>query len=104
MSIRVTKEGKATLMKMAEAAEKSLSQIISELLLTTAAKFNETYAKRFNEGYEKGRDKWRIWYFCSICNEMIFITPNSNAHKAMIEYMKENGWGHEECHEKNKQG
>ena len=45
-------------------------------------------------------NKYRIWYYCNVCGDEITIYPNSDAHKALIEYMKEQGWGHTECHEK----
>jgi hypothetical protein len=103
ISIRVTKEAKAKLQMMERKSGKSLSQITSELLLTNAVKFEKAYARRFTEGYEKGCNEMRIWYFCSICNKVIYMRPNSNDHQAMIGYMKEKGWVHGECHNKNKQ-
>lgn len=57
----------------------------------------------YDEGYEKAKKEKFIWCYCSICNKEIYLLPNSNDHKAMMEYMKEKGWGHTECHEKNKQ-
>ncbi|MEM0240905.1 MAG: hypothetical protein QXP29_05535 [Candidatus Nezhaarchaeales archaeon] len=52
------------------------------------------------KGYEDGKDDHRIWYYCSVCGERIYTYPNDEGHKAMIEYMKQHGWGHAKCHEK----
>lgn len=42
--------------------------------------------------------KYRIWYYCNVCSGEITMHPNGNDHKALIEYMKEYGWGHTKCH------
>lgn len=63
------------------------------------------HGKGFREGFEvgekgaykQGTNEWRIWYFCNDCFERMYISPNSNSHKALIKYLKEHGWGHKEC-------
>ncbi len=62
------------------------------------------YPKGYSEGYDKGKTDWGIWYFCSICGEKIYVRPNSNSHKDIIEHMKEVGWGHKACREKKSSG
>ena len=58
------------------------------------------YEKGYYEGYDKGKSDWRIWHFCSVCGETIYIIQNSNSHNALIDYMSKHGWGHAECHKK----
>ena len=58
------------------------------------------YEKAYNNGFEEAKQKFRIWYYCNVCGEKIWIKPNGDNHKAMIEYMKKEGWRHRECHEK----
>ena len=59
-------------------------------------------SEAWNEGHSKGvieeMEQSQIWYFCNACGQLIYMSPNSNAHKAMIRYMKENCWGHSHCH------
>ncbi len=50
----------------------------------------------WGEGYDQAEEEYRIWYFCSVCQEPIYMSPNGNDHKAMIGYMK--GWKHGNCH------
>ena len=50
-----------------------------------------------NHGYKNAERKYGIWYYCSKCNDIIIMRPNSPDHKALIEYMKKYGWGHESC-------
>ena len=52
----------------------------------------------YAEGYNQGADDCEVWYYCAVCRKRIEIHPDSNAHKAMIGYMKEHGWGHASCH------
>ena len=50
-----------------------------------------------NNGYKNAERKYGIWYYCSKCNDIIIMRPNSPDHKALIEYMKKYGWGHDNC-------
>ena len=52
----------------------------------------------WGEGYDQAEKDYQIWYYCSVCRERMDMEPNSDSHKAMIGYMKENGWGHKSCH------
>jgi len=54
--------------------------------------------RAYDEGYDRAEKDYQIWYYCAECGERIDMGPNSESHKAMIDYMKENGWGHASCH------
>jgi CRISPR/Cas system-associated protein Cas10 (large subunit of type III CRISPR-Cas system) len=81
-----------------------ISTIFKEALHLVAKEYKE-YKQGYNAGYEKGNnkatDEWQIWYYCSVCGEPIDFSPNSNSHEALIEYMKEHGWGHSKCIDEN---
>lgn len=49
------------------------------------------------EGYKNAEKKYRIWYYCRKCNDIIIMMPNGLDHKALIEYMKLYGWSHTGC-------
>ena len=51
-----------------------------------------------DEGYNQAKEEYQIWYYCAVCGKRIDMEPNTDAHKAMIGYMKQNGWRHESCH------
>lgn len=50
------------------------------------------------KGYAHGVEDWQIWFYCDVCGERINVEPNGEAHRAIIRYMEEHGWGHESCH------
>jgi hypothetical protein len=72
-------------------------------LLDLEKDFTAAYEKRHADGFNKASNTWGIWYFCSICNEMIFVKPNSNVHNAIIKYMKEHNWAHMKCYQKKRE-
>ena len=49
------------------------------------------------EGYKYAKKKYGIWYYCSKCNDVITMIPKSDDHKALIKYMRQNGWSHVNC-------
>ena len=62
---------------------------------------NKGYKKGYSEGeatgYQRGVDENRITFQCAMCNQELWLPPNSEAHKAVIAFLKEKGWGHGEC-------
>lgn len=56
----------------------------------------------WDEGYDKGMKDWMIRYPCSICGRMVEVKPGGDCHKAVKRYMKEQGWGHGECHDRRR--
>jgi hypothetical protein len=96
---------------MAETEGKSISEIVREILLNGFADFENTYIEAYDFGYEdgihngriEGKSKWGIKIPCPICGKNdLFLYPDSEWHKFIIEYVKKCGWGHVACHEKAK--
>lgn len=68
------------------------------LLQLKIPNIEEIKESAWSEGYDQAEKDYQIWYFCSVCGKRIDIEPNSESHKAMINYMKEHGWRHKSCH------
>lgn len=54
----------------------------------------------YNQGYNKAKKEYGIWYNCNVCNQPMYITPNSEPHRRVFEFLRSQGWGHGSCHEK----
>jgi hypothetical protein len=103
LSFRMKKEERERIKLLAERSGKSISQLVREALLGTEKNDTELYEKGFNDGYNKGESEWKVFFYCNVCGEPIYIVPTSDSHIALVDYMKEHGWRHKKCHE-NKQG
>ena len=60
--------------------------------------FKIGYNEGKTEGYKLGMNDWAIWCYCWKCLKPIFIKPNSDAHKKMIDAMSGH-LGHMQCPE-----
>ncbi len=58
-----------------------------------------SYWKGYNKGTSKGKKDYGVWYHCIVCDEPIYITPNSEPHRLVNEYLRSRKWGHSSCHE-----
>ena len=94
IAIRVDRETAERLRGLAEESGKSLATLIKENLDLQEEEHNEAWL----QGRDEGRKENQIWYYCAVCNKRIDMTPSSDDHGALIEYMKEHGWGHSTCH------
>lgn len=103
VTVRLTKDLKEMLDKVK--GNMSYADIVRKILRND---FKEIYEKAYEEGYVEGYNDafkdYAIWYYCVVCGKPIYVRPNSSSHKAIIEYMREHGWGHSECHEKRRRG
>jgi predicted DNA-binding protein len=104
ITFRMKREEKERIVQMAELAGKSVSELVRVALLGLEEDFSEAYEKVRNEGYKKGfmdaKKTYRLWNYCNICGGVIDLLPNSNEHKAIIDYLKKERWGHPKCHKK----
>lgn len=57
----------------------------------------EGYAEGAEFIYEKTKDQNKLWHYCAVCGEPIFIIPNSPAHQFIIDMMRFKGWKHLGC-------
>ena len=51
----------------------------------------------YEEGYQKGKQDWQIWYFCSKCRGKVVIFPNGKSHVYLSKHLHEKGWRHSKC-------
>ena len=102
LSFRVTHEELARIKEIAELAGKPVGTMVREQLGLYAknARYKSVYSQGRSEGYQDARERFEVWYYCNVCGKPITIVPNSDGHKAVIELMREKGWGHKPCHEK----
>ncbi len=89
ISIRVDQDTAKSLRELSEKGGKSLGTLIKENLAVQQRNEEKTYTAAI--------ENYRIWYFCAKCGGKIFISPNGQSHKAIIEYMKEKRWYHNSC-------
>ena len=75
----------------------SYGAFIKKLLTETASAYDEGYSSGHEKGLKEGKEKYRIWFYCSICGEPMTIFPNEDCHKEVIQYLKDRGWAHSEC-------
>jgi len=78
------------------------SRFMSEMNKARVSVRSGGYWEGYADGNEAGKKEAEITYRCNLCNEPILMLPNSESHKAMVQYMYDHGWGHSSCHEKNK--
>ena len=84
----------------------SFATFVKEALGCLEAKLtpiDQARAEGYEQGYKQATEDHQIWYHCKICQGRINIFPNSESHKAIIQYMNEKGWSHTKCHEKEKE-
>jgi hypothetical protein len=58
----------------------------------------------YDKGHKKAKKNYGIWFNCSVCNQPIYITPNSEPHRCVSKFLRSQGWGHSSCHEKRARG
>ena len=77
----------------------SFAGFVKESLGLIHADINQVKRAARDEGYAQALKDCQIWYFCNVCGKRIDMKANGDGHKAMIRYMKDNGWGHDSCHQ-----
>ena len=64
-------------------------------------KLVETRDKAYNKGYAEAGNRYTVTYPCATCGKDMEVTSWKEK-LAIKQFMKENGWGHKECHDKQK--
>lgn len=105
ISIRVSKDLYAQLKAIKKQSNKSVGDVLREALGLQQADVQSDVEFAYTEGYIEGRveaeAEYRVDYRCSICGGTIAITTD-NEKKAAATCMREHGWRHGTCH--NRQG
>jgi DNA repair exonuclease SbcCD ATPase subunit len=57
------------------------------------------HERGFQQGFNTAMLRFGIHYYCAICNQPIWIEAGSEVHRAIIELLRERGWGHTYCHQ-----
>jgi hypothetical protein len=63
-------------------------------------KIEDSYWNGYNKGIKKAKEDFGVWFHCNICNQIIYITPNSEPHRLVNEFLRSRGWSHSSCHAK----
>ncbi|MCK4347015.1 MAG: hypothetical protein KAW47_00215 [Thermoplasmatales archaeon] len=93
ISLRISKELKDVIEEIRAKSGDSYAEIIKSGLKNVEDSYNFGY----KDGYAKAKEDWQITYPCSICTAEIPVSPGSEAHKALIKALKNEGWGHQAC-------
>jgi hypothetical protein len=64
-------------------------------------KVEGAYWDGLHDGRKETKEEYAIWYHCYVCNEPIYIRPNSEPHRLVSEFLRSRRWGHSSCHEKS---
>ena len=77
-----------------------LNKARSTIIVDYEGKIEGAYWDGNHAGKTKGKKEYGVWYNCIVCNEPIYITPNSESHRLVSEFLRSRKWGHSLCHEK----
>jgi predicted DNA-binding protein len=96
ISIRVSKQLYQQLKMLRKFSGKSLGDILREALQKQGPSVKDAY----NKGFDAAKAKYRIEFHCVFCGESIII-EDPDIKKAIVKYLKEQEWGHQECVDKH---
>ena len=72
----------------------------STIMQNVENRVENSYWQGKEAGQTKGKKEFGIWFHCIVCDEPIYITPNSEPHQLLNEYLRSRKWGHSSCHKK----
>jgi len=102
ITFRVTKEEKELIERIAKLSKRSVSTLVRMKLLDLEKEITLIYNQLKADADQKAKEKYALSYPCPICGSMIIIRPNSKSHNEIKQYLKENGWAHADCINKQK--
>ena len=89
ITFRMKEDEKIKIKMMAKRSGKSVSELVRMALLDLEKDFTEFYEKvsseRHTRGYVEGMNKNAIWVYCYRCQKSLYIDPNSENHRKIIE-------------------
>ena len=77
-----------------------LNKARATIVVEYEGRVEDSYLKGHTEGTSKGKKDYGVWYNCIVCNKPIYITPDSEPHRLVSEFLRSRRWGHSSCHEK----
>jgi len=84
-----------------EVSKKDRSSIMTRINKSKASWNEKGRQKGFTEGhtsgYQEAVQEYKIVYSCSVCSGELVMKPGAADHEAMTQIMKENGWAHQTC-------
>ena len=98
-TFRMKKHDKEKIKEMAKKSGKSISTLIRIALLELEKDFSDSIKEAGDRKYVESMNEHAIWFYCSKCNTSIYIDPNSERHKEIINYISTNKphWTHQNC-------
>jgi len=81
-----------------------LNKARATIMVKYEGRVEDSYWNGYNEGINKGKKDYGVWFNCNVCNEPIYITPNSEPHRLVSEFLRSRKWGHSSCHVKRARG
>ena len=102
ITFRVTKAEKELIERTAKLTKRSVSTLVRIKLLDLEKEITLINNQLKADADQKAKEKYALSYPCSVCGSMIIIRPNSKSHNKIKQYLKENGWRHADCINKQK--
>ena len=62
-------------------------------------RIDATFTNGYNAGYNTAKSKFCIVFKCLACGQPCYVTPNSNCHRAVNDFLMSHGWRHDTCPE-----
>ena len=81
-----------------------LNKARATIMVEYEGRIEASHWNGYGKGIKEGKENYGVWYHCNVCNQIIYITPNSEPHRLVNEFLQSRGWGHKSCHEKRAQG
>ena len=97
ISARISTDLYELLKEYLASRKESLADFIRESLGVQKPLIEKIEQAAWDKAYDRAVKDYEVWYYCAGCGKKITISPNGASHKAVIEYMKEHGWGHRNC-------
>lgn len=101
VSVRVSQPVYDRLKALRERSGKSLGDILREALGVQEPTTNVTFNRGYRKGHADAEKLYRVDYRCSVCDGPMTINEDTEKQRA-AQYMREHGWGHGSCHQRQK--
>ena len=98
VAVRLKRDEYNELREHVENMGKSMSQFIREAIFPHLTKERSSWEDGRDVGWEHACLEFQINYPCNACGKACIVRPGSGEHKAIIELLSRQGWGHEACH------